>query len=370
MRKGLIAPFFPTRRSFHGANEPGKPMMLWLSVILLLAGCSFSSPNGSGGEVLRVGVSIEPVAFLVDQLAGPHVQVQVLIPAGADAHTFQLSPRQMADLAQSDVFIRVGLALEDRILQQIRQHRSDFPVIDLAQGIARRSFRAEEGYQHCGLAPPEGGHPSESAEHPHHSAKHRGESVPDEHSHTHSEACCHDDAVGESAGWDPHIWLSPPLLKEQACRIAQTLCQLDPAHAHQYRQNLARLEADLDALDTWIRQQLAPYRGRAFFVFHPSFGYFADCYGLRQLAIQVEGKSPSPPELRRLIQQAQAEQASIILVQPQFDRRAAQVVAQAIGARLVEINDLDRNVLDTLKKLTKTLLEAFGTAKSTQPRSA
>jgi len=111
---------------------------------------------------------------------------------------------------------------------------------------------------------------------------------------------------------------------------------------------------------------LAPYRGRTFLVFHPSFGYFADCYGLRQRAVQQEGKTPTPQELRQLIQQAQRDQISVIFVQPQFDRRAAQVVADAIGARLVEINDLDRHVLETLHKVTQALVETFRPAQPNQ----
>jgi len=382
-----------------------------LSGMVLLPGCGSSEPAAPPQRHLLVAVAIEPVAFLVDRLAGPNVQVQVLIPAGADAHTFQLSPRQMADLGQADLFFRVGLALEDRILEKLRQTRPDFPVVDLARGIARRRFRPEEGHRHvhpgedacghghadaCCHPHPEGsgaedqqapansetrqqdpdhsgkgpqdhadsatgGHCREDHAHGGPAEKHGSAGQPEGHGHEHPE--------GELAGADPHIWLSPPLLKEQVRRIAQALVEHDPARAAEYRHNLARLEAELDGLHAWISQQLAPYRGRTFLVFHPSFGYFADCYGLRQRAVQQEGKTPTPQELRQLIQQAQSDRVSIILVQPQFDRRAAQVVAEAIGARLVQVNDLDRHVLETLKKLTQALVEAFSPAPSSQSSS-
>lgn len=335
----------------HWAKRPGNSRLavrLLLTGILAAAGCGSAGPERSDHEPLRVTAAIEPIAFLVERVAGPYAQVEVLIPAGADAHTFQLSPRQMTELAKADLCFRVGLALEDRMLEKVRQTRPDFPVVDLAEGLARRPLSPEDHRHH---------HDHESGDSDSPAAK---GILPQKEEHHEG---------GESAGLDPHLWLSPPLLKAEAQRIAHALSQHDPAHAAQYRQNLAQLEAELDVLHAWIGQQLAPYRGRTFLVFHPSFGYFADCYGLRQMAVQVEGKTPTPQELRRLIQQAQSEGTLIILVQPQFDHRAAQVAAEAVGARLVEINDLDRNVPETLKKLTRTLVEAFAAAQANQPET-
>ncbi|HPP54405.1 MAG TPA: zinc ABC transporter substrate-binding protein, partial [Thermoguttaceae bacterium] len=103
-------------------------MRLLLTGILAAAGCGSAGPERSDHEPLRVAAAIEPIAFLVERVAGPYAQVEVLIPAGADAHTFQLSPRQMTELAKADLCFRVGLALEDRMLEKVRQSRPDFPV--------------------------------------------------------------------------------------------------------------------------------------------------------------------------------------------------------------------------------------------------
>lgn len=326
----------------------------WLLGLLLVASGGCSSFHRAEPEGLRVAVAIEPIAFLVERLAGPYAQVQVLIPPGADAHTFQLSPRQLADLAQADLFVRVGLALEDRILEKLREHRANLPLVNLAEAIAYRRFLSTPEDSSEGAFPFEQG----VSAHAHSLANASQKSTPSLLE------------GGELAGQDPHIWLSPPLLKEQAKRIAQALAEHDPAHAHHYRRNLTQLESELDALHAWIRQKLAPYRGRTFLVFHPSFGYFADCYGLRQLAVQQEAKPPTPQALRHLIQQAQAQTCSIILVQPQFDLRSARVVAEAVGAQLVEINDLERNVPQTLKKLTEVLVEAFANPAPQPPSSS
>ncbi len=341
---------------------------LLLSGIGVVAGCRAFAPEDSPEGLLRVAVAIEPIGFLVERLAGPNAEVFVLIPAGADAHTFQISPRQMAELTQADLFVRIGLALEDRILEKLRQSRPDFPVLDLGQGLARRRFLPEEGHSHSSSDHDHShGESNDEAEEHHHEEHYPKRQADPQQNHVHSEDHPHEHSEGELGGLDPHIWLSLPLLKHLAQRITEALAERDPSHAEAYRRNLAQLQAELDALDAWCRQQLAPYRGRAFFVFHPAFGYFADCYGLRQMAVQQEGKTPTPQQLRRLIQQAQAQRISVILVQPQFEHRAAQVVADAVGARLVEINPLHRNVLETLKRLTTTLVEAFGGAEPKQP---
>lgn len=337
---------------------PSRTPKRWpLGVVLLVwllpgTGCGPWGPGSSKPGTLRVVAAIEPVAYLVERIAGPWAQVHVLIPSGADPHTFQLSPREVAELAQADLFFKVGLALEERILEKVRQGRPDFPVVDLARGIDRRRSFHEHQANHSDA------HEKASPEHK--------EAVEDDQAPGTQD---HDDASCESAGWDPHIWLSPPLLKTAARQIGEALSKADPVHASEYQQNLAQLEAELDALHAWISQQLAPFRGRCFFVFHPSFGYFADTYRLRQVAVQVEGKSPTPQDLRRLIELAQAEQAQVLLVQPQFHAHSAQIVAEAIGARMVVVNDLERNVLEGLRTLTATLVEAFQSAeKSTKKR--
>ena len=96
---------------------------------------------------------------------------------------------------------------------------------------------------------------------------------------------------------DPHVWLSPPLLKTMAANIAAGLCRADPSHAKDYRRNLSSLDRRLDLLHQQVARRLAPYRGRSFYVFHPGFAYFADAYGLKEAAIQLGGQMPTAKQL-------------------------------------------------------------------------
>jgi len=128
----------------------------------------------------------------------------------------------------------------------------------------------------------------------------------------------------------PHVWLSPPNLSRMAEIMAKAMSDADPDHAAIYRENLKQTVATLQQLHHELSLELAPFRGTSFYVFHPSFGYFAKEYGLRQAAVEVSGKSPTPKQLSALIARARQDRVRIIFVQPQFDSRSAAAVARAI----------------------------------------
>ena len=162
----------------------------------------------------------------------------------------------------------------------------------------------------------------------------------------------HDEDEGQA---DPHVWLSPPLLKTMAANVAAALCQADPRHEPVYRSNLKTLQAELDALDRRIAQSLLPYRGQAFYVFHPAFGYFADAYGLRQEPVEVEGKPPTPRQIFGLINKARDDHVKIIFLQPQFNQQIAASIAQAIGGAVMPMDDLAFDVVANLDDVAKKI---------------
>lgn len=108
-----------------------------------------------------------------------------------------------------------------------------------------------------------------------------------------------------------------------------------------------------------VEQKLAPYRGRTFYVYHPGFGYFADAYGLKEAAIQVGGRSPTPQQLRALVEQAQKEGVKTIFIQPRFDAHHARSVAEAVGGRVVMLDGLKHDVPAEIEEITAKLEEAF-----------
>ncbi len=294
-----------------------------------LCSCESASRREAGGR-LRVFVSIQPQAYFVERVGGPHVEVGVLVPPGQSPHAYEPTPQQVAGLAEAKVYFRIGLAFEDTLLRRIAPMMKGLKVVDTREGITLRKMTEAEGHSE------EDGHKGEPA------AMHEGE------------------APGTL---DPHTWLSPRLAKVQAHTIGRALAALDPPHAADYERNLKAFEADLDAVDARLAQALAPLKGKEFFVFHPAFGYFADAYGLRQRSVEIEGKSPSARQLGALIDEAKKAGVKVIFVQPQFPRRTAEAVAQAIGGAVVPMDDLPRDYLANLDDMARKIQEALATQK-------
>jgi zinc transport system substrate-binding protein len=275
-----------------------------------------------GGEsgAMETFAGIPPLGFLVQRIGGSHVHVDVLVQPGQDPHTFEPTPRQVMRLGRARLLFQVGMPFESRLVERMAAHHAGLSIVDATEGIVKR---------------PMAGHCCEAADH-------------DEDD---------DEAPGQP---DPHVWLSPPLLKIMAANVANALARADPDHAADYRRNEAALAAELDALHARITRRLAPFRGQRFYVFHPAFGYFGDAYGLVQEPVETEGKSPTPRQIQALVRQARADGVRIIFLQPQFDPHSAEAVARAIGGSVLPMDDLAPDVLGNLSDVAEKIAAALG----------
>jgi zinc transport system substrate-binding protein len=259
-----------------------------------------------------------PYRWLVQQIGGDRVEVVTLVKPGDSAELYQPTDAEVSRVMQAAVYFRTGMPFERGPWLDAMRANPTIQIVDLLAGIPLRPME----------------------EHPHGQAGSRG-------------------VHASHAADDPHVWLSPRLLKTQARTVAETLQALDPDHAKEYQENLRLLEARLDQADRSIREKLQPLGGKAIFVFHPAWGYFADQYGLRQVAIQIEGKEPTDQELTRLQQQARQEGARVIFVQPQFAAGAAEAVARAVGARVETLDDLAPDVIAGMLQTAAKVVEAY-----------
>jgi len=265
---------------------------------------------------VSAAVSIMPQAWLVRELGGDRVRVITLVGSGESPHSYQPTDRQVSEVMRADLYFRVGIPLEeDTWFRAIRQ-ADRVRIVDMREGIRLRDMHA-----HC------------AHDHPHH------------HEH--------------AAAKDPHIWLDPELLAMQAETVATALIQVDPDHAEAYRSNLSKLRFRLDELDKSIAAALEPHRGKSFFVFHPAWGYFCDRYGLRQIAVEIDGKEPTDSELTELQRQATKQGARIIFVQPQITGRAAKAVADSIGGRVEVADPLAPDVPENLEKMARAIAASY-----------
>ena len=293
--------------------------MRQLAVLLLALiglGCGAADPGESLTKTI-VATSIPPHAWLIERIGGDAVEVHTVLRPGESPTTHQPSDLQVSRVLSGRVFFRSGVPFESGAW--FRALEGDLEIVDLRDGVATRTMDT----------------------------------------HTHGGEAAEETAHHLRGAIDPHIWLSPIRLVFQANHVADTLKRLDPGSAADYDARLAELTIELGELDAWIEDTLAPFRGRAFVVFHPSWGYFADDFGLRQIAIETEGKEPSDSELTGIQEETHSLGVSVIFVQPQIAGKSAQAIAGVMGARLETLDPLAPDVIGNLRRVTGAIVGSF-----------
>jgi zinc transport system substrate-binding protein len=165
-------------------------------------------------------------------------------------------------------------------LDKIAAANPEMRVVHTERGIEKLTIKDYHHHDDQAEEHHEGEH--HEANHDHEKSEHHGEAAHGEDHHEH-------------AGLDPHIWLSPPLVKNQARNILAALQEADPGHRSVYEINFNAFVAQIDQLDADLKKTFAGKTGLQFMVFHPAWGYFAHAYGLKQVPIEIEGKSPNRP---------------------------------------------------------------------------
>jgi zinc transport system substrate-binding protein len=145
----------------------------------------------------------------------------------------------------------------------------------------------------------------------------------------------------------------------QARSILTALQAVDPAHRSAYETNYRAFILDIVDLDADLRGTFESLQGSSFMVFHPSWGTFAHTYGLNQVPIEIEGKSPKPAQLKELIEHARANRIQVVFVQPQFSAKSAQQIAKAINGRVVAVDPLARDWGANLRRAAEEFKNAF-----------
>lgn len=233
---------------------------------------------------VSVSASNTLVADWVGAIGGERVSVNTLIPANADPHEYQPSPRDIAGLSRSKALFVSGAGLETW-LPKVRSAASRVPLVELsgAPGVKLRS-------------------------------------------------------VG--GGTDPHLWWNPANVQQFAAQIAQTLSTLDPAGSALYKRNLAAYQKQLTALDAYAKRQFAalPAARRVLVTNHDSQGYLAERYGLKIIGNVISGLSserePSARELAALTDAVRKSGVPAIFTENTVNPRLARTLSQETGVRI------------------------------------
>lgn len=279
--------------------------IILLATTLLLGGCD---KVGQHAETADVIVSIEPLKYLVEQIVGNDLTIDVLTPAGTSPETYEPTPQDMNSINHAKMIFSTGLIeFETTLLGKIADKER---VVNLSHGI-----ELIEGS--CS------------------------------HNHSHSHA-------GHHHGIDPHIWTSPTELRTMARNAHAAIIRHYPDSV-KYTAAYEALDEELKALDEECRTALESAEVKAFVIYHPALTYYARAYALEQIAFESEGKEPSAKHIAEIIRKAKEHQAQALLYQTEFPRSVVEVVAKDMALKPKEINPLSENPTEFIREVTRTI---------------
>ncbi|MDR0232462.1 MAG: zinc ABC transporter substrate-binding protein [Dysgonamonadaceae bacterium] len=266
-----------------------------------------------------ITVTIEPQRYFVEQLvdwrgqnAVSIFEVSTMVAPGISPETYDPTPVQMAKLADSEAYFRIGrIGFELVWMDKIEKNNPNLKIFDNSEGI--EFISPEENHDECA--------------HGHH---------------------CH-------GGADPHIWSSP----KQAYILTENMCNaliaLNEENAGIYRENLKKLHSKIAETDSVVTTLLDKSTNKSFIIYHPALTYFANDYGLTQYSIEIEGKEPTPDQLKQLIELAREKNIKTVFIQQEFDKKNAEIIAKETNCNLVIINPLSYNWDEEMIKIAEAL---------------
>lgn len=254
-------------------------------------------------------VSVAPHKFFAEKIGGDTITVGLMVPAGASSHTYEPTPKQMITASRADIWFCIGESFEERAIRSLTAYNSTMQIVNMRKNVDMINADPQSG--HC--------------------------------------CCCHANSQ------DLHFWLSARQAKIQANTIAEVLSERYPEHAVTYRQRLASLVQELDALDQEIIALLKPLKNRNILVSHPAYAYFCRDYNLNQMSIEFEGKDPTPQQLTMLLQRARAASIHKVLIQAQYPSKGARLFAQQVNATVIMLDPYAEDYMNSMREIAQQI---------------
>ncbi|MSQ31838.1 MAG: zinc ABC transporter substrate-binding protein [Dehalococcoidia bacterium] len=265
-----------------------KPVAAALLIVFSFAACSAESPIETGKT--SVVTSFYPVQFLAERIGGSQVSVKTLVPAGAEPHNWEPSPKEIAAIQNAKVFIYQGIVEKwaDRVVSDMNTTKTI-----VVKGITGQELR--------------------------------------------------DSNDEEISGKDPHVWLDPIRYAQEADAIYAGMAKADPANAAAYKTNLDTLKIDLHTLDTEFKNGLSNCDRTTIVTSHAAFAYLAQRYELKQLAVSgiTPDAEPSPARLRKVLEELKAKKATHIFFETLVSPRISKTLADEAGIETLVLNPLE-----------------------------
>ena len=238
----------------------------------------------------NVTVSILPQKFIIDFISANKANVNVMVPKGASPATYSPKPHQLLTLKKSLVYFKIDVPFEKAWINKFTDINSNIKIVDFAKYIKKDK--------------------------------------------------------------NPHIWLDPIFLIQEAKVVYKTLSQIDSKNKNIYYQNFLKFKQKCLNVNNKIKSLI---KIKKFIIFHPNLYYFAKRYNITEIAIEKEGKEASIRYLLKIIKIAKQNNIKIIFTSPEFSKKSANFLANKIGAKVIDFSALDYNIFDNLLKVAKYL---------------
>ncbi|EOZ6413029.1 zinc ABC transporter substrate-binding protein ZnuA [Cronobacter turicensis] len=283
---------------------------------LLCAALSAAILGGAATSAqAAVVASLKPVGFIAAAIADGVTPTEVLLPDGASEHDYALRPSDVKRLQKADLVVWIGPDMEAFMDKSVK-------ALPAQKNLALAELASVKPLLMKGVD-------DDDAEHEDH-AHHGAES--DEHHH-------HGD-------YNMHIWLSPEIARASAVAIHEKLVELMPQSKAKLDANLQRFEAELARTDKQVANELAPLKGKGYFVFHDAYGYYEKHYGLTSLGHFTVNPEiqPGAQRLHEIRTQLVEQKAECVFAEPQFRPAVIEAVARGTKVRMGTLDPLGTSV--------------------------
>lgn len=279
-----------------------------LPLSLFLAGCTNGDKQpAKNANKLTIYTTVFPLQYFTEQIGGKYVDVKTIYPPGADEHTFEPSQKDMMNLADSDLFIYIGLGLEgfvEKAKQTLKNENVKLIPVANNLKLPKETNSVEE----------------------------------DEDGHHHD--------------INPHVWLDPIYSKEMAAMIKNELVKKMPKNKAVFNQNYTKLAKELDGLNQEYQKTIDDAKTKKIIVTHAAFGYWETRYGLKQISLSglSTTNEPSQKQLEKIVSIAEQEGIHYIMFEQNFNSKLGKIVQEEIGATALSIHNLAVLTPDDIKK--------------------
>lgn len=309
-------------------------------------------------ETLKVYTTIFPLQDFVSKIGGEHVEVNNIVPVGADAHTFEPSPRTMVDITSADLYIYNGLGIEgfaDAVADVLANE--SIKIVRASDGVDLIDYDHDHDHGHDdhdhdhdhddhdhdhdhGHDDHDHGHDDHDHGHDDHDHGHDDHDHDHDHDHDDQDGHGHSHAHGDE---DPHIWLDPIRSIKVAENIKNALIELRPEEKAEFEQNFSELKSELEQLDQEFQAMVSEVTNNTIVVSHAGYGYWADRYGIQQVGISGVSPTnePSIRQLQSIIEFVKENKINYIMMEQNIPTNITNTVISHVGGEALLLHNLE-----------------------------